>query len=340
MRARRAEGASADTSRSRDERTTTGGVTTDDTFATRLAGRSARFGSDEDAGTGQPDDRWRRPVGERKERQSRVARNAAFARWTEAVTATADDTESQTKRARKRAGRAVRRGAAAAVSDITTAGFRVEAPETTAAAPRESAALATGGGAEHDPSAETVRHARSQGSRYRAARRAERFGTEDADRETGGGMCGSAEMQREPASDRNVTSYPGDESLRRSYPGDEGDSNKKLQIDAGERRTVPAGHGFKTTATIGVAVDDAERNDAESERRQLERAAEQPSAKRRPTPAVTDDVARRRKRALTHDRGRNVLGSRQRQRWVQQLGELGELPKGAQRAEAIKALGA
>ena len=139
----------------------------------------------------------------------------------------------------------------------------------------------------------------------------------------------------------DATSYPGDESLRRSYPGDEVVGIlKKLQIGAGERRTVPAGHGFKTTATIEVAVDDDERNDAESERRRLEQAAEQPSTKRRPTPAETDDVVRRRKRALTHDRGRNVLGSRQRQRWVHQLDELGELPQGAQRAEAIKALGA
>ena len=116
-------------------------------------------------------------------------------------------------------------------------------------------------------------------------------------------MCGSAETQRGPAADYDVTPYPGDESLRLSYPGDEGDSNRKLQIGAGERRAVPAGNSFKTTATIDVAVDDDERNDAESERRQLERAAEQPSTKRRPTPAETDDVARRRKRALTHDRG-------------------------------------
>ena len=63
-------------------------------------------------------------------------------------------------------------------------------------------------------------------------------------------VTGPAEMQRTPASDRKVTSYPGDESLRRSYPGAEGDSNKKLQIGAGERRAVPTGHGFKTTATI------------------------------------------------------------------------------------------
>ena len=62
-----------------------------------------------------------RPTGERKEQKSRVARVADFARWAETVTATADDTESQTKRARKQAGRAERRGAAAAVSDITTA---------------------------------------------------------------------------------------------------------------------------------------------------------------------------------------------------------------------------
>ena len=116
-------------------------------------------------------------------------------------------------------------------------------------------------------------------------------------------MCGSAETQRGPASCHDATSYPGDESLRRSYPGGEVVGIlKKLQIGAGERRTVPAGHGFKTTATIEVAVDDDERNDAESERRRLERAAEQPSTKWRPTPAETGDVARRRKRALTHDR--------------------------------------
>ena len=172
MRARRAEGASAETSRCGGERTTTGEVATDDTFATSLAGRAARFGSDEGAGTGQSDDRRQRSAGERKERQRRVARVAAFARWAEAVTATADDTESQTKRARKRAGGAERRGAAAAVSDITTAGSRVEAHETTGAAPRGSAAPATGGGAEHNPFAKTVRHARSQGSdTERAARK-------------------------------------------------------------------------------------------------------------------------------------------------------------------------
>ena len=310
MRTRRAEGANADTSRSGGERATTGEVATDDTFATRLAGRAIRFGSEEGAGTGQPDDRRQRPTGERKERQSRVARVAAFARWAETVTATADDTESQTKRTRKRAGRAERRGAAAAVSDTTTTGSRGGAPETTAAAPHGSAAPATGGGTEHDPFAKTVGLSRSQGSGGRADG-AERFGTEDADRDTGDGMCGSAETQRGPASCHDATSYPGDESLRRSYPGDEAVSIfKKLHIGAGERRTVPAGHDFKTTATIEVAVDDDERNNAESERRRLERAAEQPSTKWRPTPAETDDVARRRKRALTHDRGRNVLGSR------------------------------
>ena len=148
MRARRAEGASADTNRSGGERTTTGEVATDDTFATRLAGRAVRFGSEEGAGTDQPDDRRQQPTGERWDRKSRVARVADFARWAETVTATADDTESQTKRARKRAGRAERRVAAAAVSDITTAGCRGEAPETTAAALRGSAAPTTGGGGE------------------------------------------------------------------------------------------------------------------------------------------------------------------------------------------------
>jgi hypothetical protein len=69
---------------------------------------------------------------------------------------------------------------------------------------------------------------------------------------------------------------------------------KKLQIGAGERRAVHAGHGFKTTATIDVVVSDSERNEAENERRQLERAAAgQPSTKRRPAPAVAGDVARR-----------------------------------------------
>ena len=124
MRARRAEGASADTDRGERERTTAGEVATDDTFATRLTGRAVRFGPKEGAGTDQPDDRRRQPTGERWDQKSRVARVADFARWAEKVTATADDTESQTKRARKRAGRAERRVAAAEVSDITTAGER------------------------------------------------------------------------------------------------------------------------------------------------------------------------------------------------------------------------
>ena len=320
MRARGAEGASAETDRGEREHTTASEVATDDTFATRLTGRAVRFGPKEGAGTDQPDDQRRQPTGERWGQKSRVARVADFARWAEQVTATADDTKSQTKRARKRAGRTERRMTAAAVSDITTAGGRGEAPETTAAALRGSAAPTTGGGGGVELSvAEEVNHARSKVSGHSASG-AESSDMEDADRETGGGMCGSAETQRGPASCHDVTSYPGDESLRRSYPGDEVVGIlKKTQIGAGERRTVPAGHGFKTTETIEVAVDDDERNDAESERRRLEQAAEQPSTKRRPSPAETDDVVRRRKRALTHDRGRNVLGSRQRQRWVHQL---------------------
>ena len=113
-----------------------------------------------------------------------------------------------------------------------------------------------------------------------------------------------------------------------------------LQIGARARRTVPAGHGFKAAATIEVAVDDEEQNDDERRRQQLESAADQPSGRRRPTGAASDDDARRRKRALTHERGRQVLGSRQRDRWVNQLDRSGRLPKGAGRAEAIAALGA
>ena len=83
MRARRAEGASADTDRGERERTTAGEVATDDTFATRLAGRAVRFGSEEGAGTDQPDDRRQQPTGERWDQKSRVARVADFARWAE-----------------------------------------------------------------------------------------------------------------------------------------------------------------------------------------------------------------------------------------------------------------
>ena len=248
-RARRAEGASADTGRSENEHTTTGGAAANDTFAERFAGRSARFS--EDARPGHSDNRRQQPAGEREERPSRVTRVAPFARWAEAVTATTDNTESRTKRARKRAGRAKRRGAATAVSGVTMPGKRAEAPGTMEAA-RGSAVPVTGGGAEHDPSAKTVCHATEpSGLGYRVARREERFGTDDAERERGGGMTsfefdmagpdGGGTRQREPASDCKVASYPGDESLRRSYLGDEGDSNKKFQIGAGERRAVPAG---------------------------------------------------------------------------------------------------
>ena len=176
MMARRAEGASADTSR-RSRGTTPGEVATDDTFATRLAGRAVRFGSEEDAGTDQPDDRRQRPTGERWDRKSRVARVADFARWTEAIAATADDTASKTKRSRKRAVRAERRWAAAAVSDITGARERVSREDDDD--DDGDVGGVTRGGAEHNPFAKTVRHARSQGSGYRA-RGAESFGTEDA----------------------------------------------------------------------------------------------------------------------------------------------------------------
>ena len=169
MRARGAEGASAETDRGEREHTTASEVATDDTFATRLTGRAVRFGPSGDAGTDQPDDRRRQPTGERWDRKSRVARVADFASWAERVTATADDTEPQTKRARKRAGRTERRTTAAAVSGITTAGGRGEVPETAESALRGSAAPTTTGGGGVDFRAEEVGHARSKVSGYSAS---------------------------------------------------------------------------------------------------------------------------------------------------------------------------
>ena len=249
MMARRAEGASADTSR-RSRGTTPGEVATDDTFATRLAGRAVRFGSEEGAGTDQPDDRRQRPTGERWGQKGRVARVADFARWTEAIAATADDTASKTKRSRKRAVRAERRWAAAAVSDITGArelGSRDDDDDDDG-----DVGGVTGGGAEHNPFAKTVRHARSQGSGYRA-RGAESFGTEDADRRTSSKKL-SAEMQRGSASDHGTTSSPGDESLRRSSPGEEVGRDKTARSGLTTRSRL----GARSAGVAGVGSDRAE----------------------------------------------------------------------------------
>ena len=62
------------------------------------------------------------------------------------------------------------------------------------------------------------------------------------------------------------------------------------------------------TATIDDAVNDVAQNDAESQR-QLRSAAVLKAARHSRAPA-NDDLERKRKRALTADRGRRVLGSR------------------------------
>ena len=64
------------------------------------------------------------------------------------------------------------------------------------------------------------------------------------------------------------------------------------------------------TATIDDVVDDDTQNDAESQRRLWSTAA--PRATRHSSAPVNDDLQRKRKRALTADRGRRVLGSRRR----------------------------
>ena len=85
-------------------------------------------------------------------------------------------------------------------------------------------------------------------------------------------------------------------------------SEHSLQIGARAHRAASAGGGFRVTATIDDAVDDDAQNDAESQRRLWSTAA--PRATRHSRAPVNDDLQRKRKRALTADRGRRVLGSR------------------------------
>ena len=87
---------------------------------------------------------------------------------------------------------------------------------------------------------------------------------------------------------------------QRSEPG--------AQIGARAHRTASAGGGFRVTATIDDAVDDDAQNDAESQRRLWSTAA--PRVARHSRAPVNGDLQRKRKRALTADRGRRVLGSR------------------------------
>jgi len=85
-------------------------------------------------------------------------------------------------------------------------------------------------------------------------------------------------------------------------------SEHSLQIGARAHRAASAGGGFRVTATIDDAVDDDAQNDAESQRRLWSTAV--PKATRHSRAPVNDDLQRKRKRALTADRGRRVLGSR------------------------------
>ena len=87
-------------------------------------------------------------------------------------------------------------------------------------------------------------------------------------------------------------------------------SEHSLQIGARAHRAASAGGGFRVTATIDDVVDDDAQNDAESQRRLWSTAA--PRATRHSSAPVNDDLQRKRKRALTADRGRRVLGSRRR----------------------------
>ena len=85
-------------------------------------------------------------------------------------------------------------------------------------------------------------------------------------------------------------------------------SEHSVQIGARAHRTASAGGGFRVTATIDDAVDDDAQNDAESQRQLWSAAA--PKAARHSRAPANDDLQRKRKRALTADRGRRVLGSR------------------------------
>ena len=165
---------------------------------------------------------------------------------------------------------------------------------------------------------------------------------------------------------------------------------------------MPAGHGFRVSATIDDVAGESEQNDDEHQQRLQEAAA--PRARR--SPELSDDETRKRRRGPTQDRGRRTFGSRQlerlqsamsafhfeppeaategesrrrprshddsswetgssfddrgkrrahgskaaarsalktsrqRQRWIHQLGALGVLPQGEGRTDSIRSLGA
>ena len=78
-----------------------------------------------------------------------------------------------------------------------------------------------------------------------------------------------------------------------------------IQIGAGGRRAVLAGHGFGVTSTIDEEVGDDERNDEAAQQRRLAAAAVDASGRRTPE-EPTDDEVRKRRLALTRERGRGL----------------------------------
>ena len=87
------------------------------------------------------------------------------------------------------------------------------------------------------------------------------------------------------------------------------DSGPGIKIGARAHRAEPARHSFGVEATIEIGADGEKLNDEESQRRRL--SDEAPSAPRLAARLeLNDDQRRKRKRALTADRGRRALGSR------------------------------
>ena len=157
-----------------------------------------------------------------------------------------------------------------------------------------------------------------------------------ADVEMGGGTRDAA---RE--AEKVTTSKPNARQDSSAPPG--------IQIGAERRRAVPAGHGFGVASTIDEVIGDDERNDKAAQQRRLAAAAGGASGRRTPGEPTADEV-RKRRLALTRERGRGFLGSRrqdaematsrQRERWIARFDEMGVLPKGEERAAALRSLGA
>ena len=99
----------------------------------------------------------------------------------------------------------------------------------------------------------------------------------------------------------SLVTFPPDAARLEAPPG--------IQIGARAHRAASAGGGIRVTATIDDAVDEDAQNDAVSRRRLLSGAAPRVARRSRES-AESDDLQRKRKHALTADRGRRVLGSR------------------------------